>query len=115
MTNYPEMIGGTRRLDTLLMRAAPGKIISKVGAEGVYLAGILPNERWQNGLAIAFKIEDGDDLRARPVVAIELLRRLGILDRNNDENLRDYSPIILKNRRGDAVGKIVSDFDFKIK
>ncbi len=115
MMNFPEMIGGTRRLDTLIMQAAPGKIISKVGAEGVYLAGILPNERWKTGLAIAFKIEDGDDQRARAVVAIELLRRLGILDANNDENLREYSPITLKNRRGDAVGEIVPDFDLKLK
>jgi L-asparaginase II len=115
MTNFPEMIGGTRRLDTLLMQAARGKIISKVGAEGVYLAGVLPNEQWKSGLAIAFKIEDGDDQRARAVVAIEVLRRLEILDVNNDEKLREYSPIILKNRRGDTVGKIVPDFDLKIK
>lgn len=110
MMNFPEMIGGSRRLDTLIMQAAPGKIISKVGAEGVYLAGILPNERWKTGLAVAFKIEDGDDLRGRPVVAIEILREIGIIDENNDENLREYSPIILKNRRGDAVGKIVPNF-----
>lgn len=115
MMNFPEMIGGSRRLDTIIMQSAPGKIISKVGAEGVYLAAVLPNEQWETGLAIAFKIEDGDDQRARAVVAIELLRQLGILDRNNDENLREYSPIILKNRRGDVVGKIVPDFDLKIK
>lgn len=115
MMNFPEMIGGTRRLDTLIMQAAPGEIISKVGAEGVYLAGILPNERWRTGLAIAFKIEDGDDQRGRPVVAVELLRRLGILDETNDENLCEYSPIILKNRRGDAVGEIVPAFDLNLK
>ncbi len=114
MMNFPEMIGGTKRLDTLLMQAAPGKIISKVGAEGVYLAGILPNEQWKTGLGIAFKVEDGDDQRARAVVAIKLLRQIGILDESSDENLREYSPIILKNRRGDAVGKIVADFDLKL-
>jgi L-asparaginase II len=115
MINFPEMIGGSRRLDTLLMQAAHGKIISKVGAEGIYLAGVLPGEQWKTGLAIAFKIEDGDDQRARAVVAIELLRRLGILDDSNDEKLREYSPIILKNRRGDVVGKIFPDFDIKIE
>jgi L-asparaginase II len=115
MVNFPEMIGGSRRLDTLLMQAARGKFISKVGAEGVYLAGVLPNEQWKTGLAIAFKIEDGDDQRARAVVAIELLRRLGILDASNDEKLREYSPIMIKNRRGDVVGKIIPDFDLKIR
>ncbi len=115
MMDFPEMIGGSRRLDTLIMQAAPGKVVSKVGAEGVYLAGILPSERWKTGLAIAFKIEDGDDQRARAVVAIDLLRQLGILDESNDEKLREYSPIVIKNRRGDMVGRIVPDLDLKIK
>ena len=107
MTNYPEMIGGTERLDTLLMRETRGKIISKVGAEGVYTAGVVPSEKWKTGLGIAFKIEDGEDKRARPVVAIELLRQLGILDA---ESLEEYSPMLIKNRRGDTVGKVAADF-----
>ncbi len=115
MMSFPEMIGGTKRLDTLIMQAASGKIISKIGAEGVYLAGVLPNERWKTGLGIAFKIEDGDDQRARAVVAIELLRQIGILNESNDEKLREYSPIVIKNRRGDVVGKIIPDFDLKVK
>ena len=75
--SFPEMIGGTERLDTEIMQAAKGKIISKVGAEGVYSAGILPSEKWKTGLGISFKIEDGDDKRARPVVAIELFASVG--------------------------------------
>ncbi len=108
MMNYPQMIGGTERLDTIIMQSARGKIISKIGAEGVYVAGILPSERWKRGLGIALKIEDGDDKRARAVVIIELLRALGVIDRTNDENLREYSPMTIKNRRGDTVGTVVS-------
>ena len=107
MTNFPEMIGGTERLDTLLMQTLPGKIISKVGAEGVYVAGVLPSAKWKTGLGIAFKIEDGEDKRARPVVAIELFRQLGILD---TESLRRFSPMIIENRRGDKVGEIIANF-----
>ncbi len=107
MTNYPEMIGGNERLDTILMQTLKGKIISKVGAEGVYTAGVLPSEKWKTGLGIAFKIEDGEDKRARPVVIVELLRQLGILDA---ESLREFSPILIENRRGDVVGKVVADF-----
>jgi len=62
MLGYPELIGGTERLDTLLMQAARGRFISKIGAEGVWLCGVLPSERWKTGLGIAMKIEDGDDL-----------------------------------------------------
>ncbi|MGI8640550.1 MAG: asparaginase [Pyrinomonadaceae bacterium] len=107
MTSYPEMIGGTERLDTMIMQTLRGKIISKVGAEGVYTAGILPSAKWKKGLGIAFKIEDGEDKRARPVVAIELLRQLGILDA---ESLKTLSPMMIENRRGDIVGKIEADF-----
>jgi len=45
MIEYPEMIGGTTdRLDTEMMRAAKGRVISKIGAEGVYTVGVLPCE-----------------------------------------------------------------------
>jgi L-asparaginase II len=108
MTHHPQLIGGTERLDTLLMEAAPGKVISKVGAEGVWLCGILPNEKYPKGLAIALKIEDGDDKRARPVVAIELMRQLGMISR---DQLTEHSPSSIKNRRGDEVGRVVANIE----
>ncbi|CAN5272879.1 asparaginase [soil metagenome] len=107
MTNYPEMIGGNERLDTILMQETNGKIISKVGAGGVYTAGVLPSAKWKTGLGIAFKIEDGEDKRARPVVAVELLRQFGILDA---QSLKNLSPLMIENRRGDIVGKVVASF-----
>jgi len=103
MVKFPELIGGTERLDTILMTAAPGKIISKVGADGVWLCGVLPDERYPRGVAIALKIEDGDDKRARPVVAVELLRELGILP---TDALTDISPMPIRNRRGEIVGQV---------
>lgn len=104
MVNHPELIGGSERLDTMLMQAAEGKIISKVGADGVWLCGVLPSEQYPTGLAIALKIEDGDDKRGRPVVAVEVLRKLGIL---SAEDLAEVSPMPIKNRRGDFVGHVV--------
>lgn len=103
MMNYPELVGGTERLDTLLMQAASGKFISKIGAEGVWLCGVLPNQKYKKGLSVALKIEDGDDTRARAVVSIEVLRQLGIFDA---ETLKDYSPMPVKNRRGETVGRV---------
>jgi L-asparaginase II len=106
MVKFPELIGGTERLDTMLMQAAPERIISKVGADGVWLCAVLPCERWPKGLGIALKIEDGDDRRARPVVAVEVLRQLGILEA---DSLPDVSPMAIKNRRGDVVGEVVAN------
>ena len=109
MLDFPEMIGGTGRLDTMLMREGGGNLISKIGAEGVYSAAVLPSEKYPKGLGIALKIEDGDDQRARAVVLIELLRQLGIFDA---ETLRGFSPLTTKNRRGEWVGETRAHLKF---
>lgn len=110
MMKYPELIGGSERLDTMLMRAAPGKLISKVGAEGVWLCGVLPSEKYPDGLGIALKVEDGDDHRARPVVATEILRQLGVLQ---PDAMPDLSPMPIKNRIGETVGQIVATINLQ--
>ncbi len=112
MSSYPELIGGTSdRLDTEIMRAAPGMLISKVGAEGVYTAGIKPSEQWPSGLGIALKIEDGDDKRARPPVVIESLRQLGVLKGESLEAVARYAFFPVQNRRGDITGEIRASFE----
>ncbi len=111
MMKFPHLIGGTNRLDTLIMQAAPGKLISKVGADGVWLCGALPSEKWPAGLGIALKIEDGDDHLSRPVVAVELLRQLGVL---KSDDLPEISPMAIKNRREDIVGKVESNLSTEI-
>ncbi len=111
MTTYPEIIGGTTgRLDTEIMRASPGRLVSKVGAEGVYTLGVLPSEDWPSGLGLALKIEDGDDHRARPTVVIESLRQLGILADESLEAVSRYAFFPVRNRRGDVVGEVTAEF-----
>ena len=112
MMNHPELVGGTERLDTLVMQAAPGKVVCKVGAEGVWLCGVVPSAEWPTGLGIALKIEDGDDKRGRPVVGIELMRRLGVL---RSEALAAYSPLDIKTRKGQVVGKVEACADLNVK
>ena len=113
MTAYPELIGGTsERLDTEVMRAARGRVVSKVGADGVYTAGIKPCKEWPNGLGFALKIEDGDDKRARPPVVIEALRQLDVLRDESLEAVSRYAFFPVKNRRGDVVGEVSASFSF---
>jgi L-asparaginase II len=54
MLAHPELVAGEGRPCTELMRAFPGRVIAKVGAEGVYSA-VLLDER----LGIALKVADG--------------------------------------------------------
>src|SRR5260370_31769727 len=78
MIDYPEMIGGTKnRLDTELIRAGRGRLISKIGAEGVYTVGVLPSKEWPNCLGLALKVEDGDDPRPRPPALIDAPQQFG--------------------------------------
>jgi L-asparaginase II len=115
MSAYPELIGGTsERLDTEMMRAAPGRLISKVGADGVYTAGINPCEQWPNGLGLALKIEDGDDRRARPPVVVESLRQLGVLHDASLEAVARYAFFPVLNRPGEVVGEVRAKFDLKM-
>lgn len=115
MIGFPEMIGGTtKRLDTELMRAGRGRLVSKIGAEGVYTVGVLPSKEWPNGLGVAVKVEDGDDQRARPPAVIDALRQLGVLSVSDLNALAVYSPTIIRNRRGDRVGEARAAFALKI-
>jgi len=114
MSAYPELIGGTSdRLDTEIMRAAPRRVISKVGAEGVYTAGIKPCEEWPKGLGVAIKIEDGDDRRARPTVVIEALRQLRVLKDESLEAVARYAFFPVLNRPGEVVGEVRASFELK--
>lgn len=114
MTGSPEMVGGTReRLDTEMMRVARGRIVTKIGAEGVYTVGVLPCERFPRGLGLALKIEDGEDRRARPTVVIESLRQLGALDAEAHAALEPYASFAVRNHRGEKVGEVRAAFELE--
>lgn len=112
MTTYPEVIGGrAERLDTKVMRAGRGRLVSKIGAEGVYTAGVLPCREWPRGLGLAVKIEDGEDRRARAPIVIESLRQVGVLSGDALEELAPYVSFPVRNHRGDTVGEVRPSFE----
>ena len=116
MIAYPEMVGGSKdRLDTELIRAGRGRLISKIGAEGVYTVGVLPSQQWPKGLGLAVKIEDGDDQRARPPAVIEALRQLRVLSDSDLSALSAYAPTLITNRRGERVGEVRAAFSLEIR
>ena len=114
MTAYPELVGGTaERFDTEVMRAGRGLLVSKIGAEGVYTAGLLPCARWPKGLGLAFKIEDGEDRRSRSTIAVECFRQLNVLDEDAQKSLSPYASFPVLNHRGEIVGKIQASFSLE--
>jgi L-asparaginase II len=86
MLANPEMVAGSRdRLDTSVMKALPGRIVAKGGAEGLRAYAILPGPRARSGASnasgLALKIEDGGQVARGPEVAsVEALAQAGVLD-----------------------------------
>jgi L-asparaginase II len=84
MLAYPELVAGSRdRLDTSLMKAVPGRVVSKSGMEALRGVGILAGARGADTPAsgLALKIEDGDGYeRATWSATVEALRQIGVLE-----------------------------------
>jgi L-asparaginase II len=107
MRRHPEMVAGSDRLCTELMREASG-LVAKIGAEGFYGLG------WESrgrGIGVSLKISDGDPERARASAAIEALRQLGALPGAVAERLRTRFVPDPRNHRGLVVGQVKAVFD----
>jgi L-asparaginase II len=100
MTEEPEMVRGEGGFDSVLMRALPGAVVCKSGAEGCHAAA-LP----RLGLGIAVKVEDGS-ARPIPPVMLALLRRLGACGPDLPASLAEYAASTVQNTRGEPVGEI---------
>ena len=80
------MVAGRHdRLDTSLMKAAPGRLVSKSGMEALRGVAILPGARVGTSVTeatgLAIKIEDGDGYdRGTWAASVEALRQVGVLD-----------------------------------
>src|SRR6266705_3003862 len=72
MLRHPELLAGEGRPCTDMMRAHPGRVVTKVGADGVYCA-LLTQER----LGVALKVEDGHGASAALAMAA-VLAELGL-------------------------------------
>lgn len=100
MMVHPEHVASEGRLDTLLMRALPRRVISKAGAEGMHASGF-PDR----GVGIAIKIADGSR-RALGPAAVGVLTRLGLLDASERDALAHQAETRLSNYAGLEVGAI---------
>ncbi|MEA2021786.1 MAG: asparaginase [Candidatus Caldatribacteriota bacterium] len=84
-----------------------GRQFGKLGAESVYLVGDK-----KSGVGIAIKIEDGNTRALYPVV-LEVLKQLGLLKKEQIDQLASYHVPKLRNTRNEEIGKIVVSFKLK--
>lgn len=105
MGKYPELVGGTDRFDTDLMRATSGRIVAKGGAEGFIIA-INTADNW----AVAAKIKDGN-ARGIPPLIIKTLLAMDAISQKERTLLGRYEEVQVMNTRQEIVGKVTADFE----
>ncbi|MEZ4415060.1 MAG: asparaginase [Gemmatimonadota bacterium] len=107
MTAHPYEVAGSGRLCTALMERTGARLFAKVGAEGVYGAG-LP----ESGVGIAVKVEDGG-WRAAGVALLAVLETLGALSEDDRAALAEHARPLVRNTRDWVVGRIESKVDLR--
>lgn len=100
MGAHPFLVGGTERFDTILIEETGGRVISKVGAEGVHTAVSL-----DGGIAVAVKVEDGA-ARAQYPALLRALQLLDVLPADLPPRLHALLRRPIANTRGEVVGEV---------
>jgi L-asparaginase II len=100
MQTRPFLVGGSDRFDSALIEATEGRVISKIGAEGVHSVAII-----DDGIGIAIKVEDGAQRAQFPAV-LRVLQHFGALPGDLPPRLAEYMPRLLRNTRGEVVGEV---------
>ncbi len=117
MIRHPELVGGTReRLDTALMKTAPGRLVSKSGMEALRGVGILPGARSgtsdTSASGLALKMEDGDGYdRGTYAASVEALAQVGLLDAQAVRQLGRYHHPPSYDPRGRLSAEAIPEFE----
>ena len=100
MRTRPFLVGGTDRFDTVIMEETEGRVLSKIGAEGVHSAALL-----DRGIGISLKVEDGAT-RAQYPALLRALQWLQALPEALPPRLAEFAAPRIRNTRGEAVGDV---------
>jgi L-asparaginase II len=101
MRTRPFLVGGTDRFDSVLIEETDGRIIAKIGAEGVHSVAIL-----DQGIGFALKVEDGA-ARAQYPAVLRLLQLLDALPESLPPRLSELLSRPVRNTRGEIVGELL--------
>jgi L-asparaginase II len=96
----PFLFGGTDRFDTVLIEQTDGRVLTKVGAEGVHCVALL-----DRGIGIAIKVEDGAQ-RAQYSAVLRILQFLGAIPNALPPRLADFAHKPVRNSRNEVVGEV---------
>ena len=103
---HPFMVAGTDRFCTDVMTLFKGRVLLKVGAEGVYAAAVP-----ELGLGVALKCDDGA-VRAAEVMMAAVIDALLPMTLEERAGLSRYVRPVMKNWNGIEVGRLRAAEDF---
>lgn len=101
MQARPDLVAGPGRADLVLMRAVP-QLVTKTGAEGVFLGAVPPLR-----LGFAIKALDGAE-RAAETALLAVLDALGLLEPIDRTPLQSRIEPPIRDRNGVVVGRIAA-------
>ena len=99
MITFPYLVAGSDRTDEVLMRSAQGRVLAKIGADGIQAVG-LPSL----GLGVAVKIADGNS-RAAIAVTLAILQELDVLTGGEIDQVQRVAALTVSTTRGTPVGE----------
>jgi L-asparaginase II len=97
----PFVFGGTDRFDSLVVEESEGRVLTKIGAEGVHSVAIFDQR-----IGFALKVEDGA-ARAQYPAVLRMLQLLGALPEHLSPKLAEYARTRIRNTRGEVVGELL--------
>jgi L-asparaginase II len=100
MRTRPFLVGGSDRFDSALIEETQGRVVAKIGAEGVHSVAIP-----ERGIGFAIKVEDGAQRAQFPAV-LRALQLLGVLPDALPLRLEEFIRRPVRNTRGEVVGEV---------
>jgi L-asparaginase II len=100
MRTRPFLVGGTDRFDSVLIQETEGRVVAKIGAEGVHSVGVP-----ELGLGFAVKVDDGAQRAQFPAV-LRVLQLFDVLPTELPPRLDEFLKRPVRNTRGETVGEV---------
>jgi L-asparaginase II len=89
MNSYPDLVGGKKQIDSIIMKNSPNKFIAKGGAEGLMMIANLKDQE-----VLIIKIIDGSS-RAKAYISSKLISELGWLDLPVENNIYNARGLLI--------------------
>ena len=100
MRTRPFLVGGTDRFDSVLIEETDGRVVAKIGAEGVHSVAVP-----ELGIGFAIKVDDGAQRAQFPAV-LRVLQVFDVLPDTLPQRLDEFVRRPVRNTRGETVGEV---------